>query len=148
MLMNRTTPFMVPVDDANPAIIKDEALCSECGHCFAVCEEEIGVAAKYLLNQREAYQCIGCGQCSASCPEKAITGRPHYKIVKELIQDPEKIVVFSTSPSVRVGFADGFGKEPGTFAQDEMVGALRALGADYVFDVTFSADLTIMEEGI
>ena len=27
MLMNRTTPFMVPVDDANPAIIKDEALC-------------------------------------------------------------------------------------------------------------------------
>lgn len=90
MLMNRTTPFMVPVDDANPAIIKNEALCSECGHCFAVCEEEIGVAAKYLLNQREAYQCIGCGQCSASCPEKAITGRPHYKIVKELIQDPGK----------------------------------------------------------
>ncbi len=129
MLMNRTTPFMVPVDDANPAIIKNEALCSECGHCFAVCEEEIGVAAKYLLNQREAYQCIGCGQCSAVCPEKAITGRPHYKIVKELIKDPEKIVVFSTSPSVRVGFADGFGKEPGTFAQDEMVGALRALGA-------------------
>ena len=25
MLMNRTTPFMVPVDDANPAIIKNEA---------------------------------------------------------------------------------------------------------------------------
>lgn len=95
MLMNRTTPFMVPVDDANPAIIKNEALCSECGHCFAVCEEEIGVAAKYLLNQREAYQCIGCGQCSAVCPEKAITGRPHYKIVKELIKDPEKIVVLS-----------------------------------------------------
>ena len=51
MLMNRTTPFMVPVDDANPAIIKNEALCSECGHCFAVCEEEIGVAAKYLLTK-------------------------------------------------------------------------------------------------
>ena len=147
MLMNRTTPFMVPVDEGNPAIIKDEALCSQCGHCFAICEEEIGVAAKYLLNPRETYQCIGCGQCSANCPEKAIIGKPHYKIVKELIKDPDKIVVFSTSPSVRVGFADGFGKEPGTFAQDEMVGALRALGADYVFDVTFSADLTIMEEG-
>ena len=137
MLMNRTTPFMVPVDEENPAIIKDEALCSQCGHCFAICEEEIGVAAKYLLNPRETYQCIGCGQCSANCPEKAIIGKPHYKIVKELIKDPDKIVVFSTSPSVRVGFADGFGKEPGTFAQDEMVGALRALGADYVFAVTF-----------
>lgn len=52
MLMNRTTPFMVPVDEENPAIIKDEALCSQCGHCFAICEEEIGVAAKYLLNPR------------------------------------------------------------------------------------------------
>ena len=28
-----------------------------------------------------------------------------------------------------------------------MVAALKALGADYVFDVTFSADLTILEEG-
>ena len=85
MLMNRTTPFMVPVDEENPAIIKDEALCSQCGHCFAICEEEIGVAAKYLLNPRETYQCIGCGQCSANCPEKAIIGKPHYKIVKELL---------------------------------------------------------------
>ena len=91
MLMNRTTPFMVPVDEGNPAIIKDEALCSQCGHCFAICEEEIGVAAKYLLNPRETYQCIGCGQCSANCPEKAIIGKPHYKIVKELIKDLEEI---------------------------------------------------------
>ena len=106
MLMNLTTPFIVPVDEGNPAIIKDEALCSQCGHCFAICEEEIGVAAKYLLNPRETYQCIGCGQCSANCPEKAIIGKPHYKIVKELIKDPDKIVVFSTSPSVSVGFAD------------------------------------------
>ena len=57
------------------------------------------MAAKYLLNPRETYQCIGCGQCSANCPEKAIIGKPHYKIVKELIKDPDKIVVFSTSPS-------------------------------------------------
>ncbi len=81
-----------------------------------------------------------------SLPEKAITGKPHYKIVKELIKDPDKIVVFSNSHPSELVLANGFGKEPGTFAQDEMVGALRALGADYVFDVTFSADLTIMEE--
>ena len=53
MLMNRTTPFMVPVDEGNPAIIKDEALCSQCGHCFAICEEEIGVAAKEYLIEIE-----------------------------------------------------------------------------------------------
>ena len=28
------------------------------------------------------------------------------------------------------GFADGFGMEPGTFSQDQLVGALRRLGAD------------------
>ena len=147
MIMNRTTPLVVPVDPANPAIIKNDALCVECGHCFDVCENEIGVGARYSFRPGETYQCIRCGQCSAACPENAIIGRPHYQIVKELIKDPEKVVIFSTSPSVRVGFADGFGKDPGTFAQDKMVGALRALGADYVFDVCFSADLTIMEEG-
>ncbi|MFR8999650.1 MAG: 4Fe-4S binding protein [Anaerobutyricum soehngenii] len=88
-------------------------MCSQCGHCFAICEEEIGVAAKYLLNPRETYQCIGCGQCSANCPEKAIIGKPHYKIVKELIKDPDKIVVFSTSPSVRVGICGRIWKRTG-----------------------------------
>ncbi len=147
MLMNQIKPLVIPFSPDNVAIVKNNDLCSECGHCFSVCQEEIGVGARYHFQPGEEYKCIGCGQCTAACPEEAITGRPHYKIVKELIRDPEKIVIFSTSPSVRVGFADGFGKEPGTFAQDEMVGALRALGADYVLDVTFAADLTIMEEG-
>ena len=31
--------------------------------------------------------------------------------------------------------------------EGRMVSALRELGADYVLDVAFSADLTIMEEG-
>ena len=70
-----------------------------------------------------------------------MTGRPHYQIIGELIKDAEKIVIFSTSPSLRVGFADVLEKSPGTFAQNKMIGALRALGADYVFDVCFAADL-------
>ena len=67
--------------------------------------------------------------------------------MKDAIADPSKHVVFSTSPSVRVGLGDAFLDRPGTFAEGRMVAALRALGADRVFDVTFSADLTIIEEG-
>ena len=36
--------------------------------------------------------------------------------------------------------------DPGTFVEGKMVAALRTLGADYVFDTDFGADLTIMEE--
>ena len=110
MLMDQIKPLVIPFSPDNVAIIKNKDLCSECGHCYSVCQEEIGVGSRYHFLPGEEYKCIGCGQCTAACPEEAITGRPHYKIVKELIKDPEKIVIFSTSPSVRVGFADGFGK--------------------------------------
>ena len=58
----------------------------------------------------------------------------------------KKIVVIQTAPAVRVAIGEGFGYEPGTFLEGKMVGALRALGADYVVDTNFGADLTIMEE--
>lgn len=60
--------------------------------------------------------------------------------------DPNKIVVIQTAPAVRVALGEGFGYEPGSFLEGKMVGALRALGADYVVDTNFGADLTIMEE--
>ena len=36
--------------------------------------------------------------------------------------------------------------EPGAFVEGKMVALLRALGADYVLDTNFAADLTIVEE--
>jgi len=135
----------VPVDADNPSIAKLEDRCVDCGHCLAVCAEAIGPARRWL--QGEAFSCINCGQCVAACPEQALVVKPQLEQVKAMINDPDKIVVFSTSPSVRVGLGDAFGLAPGAFVEGEMVAALRALGGDYVFDVTFSADLTILEEG-
>ena len=40
-----------------------------------------------------------------------------------------------------------FGMPTGKATVGQLVSVLRKLGADYVFDTTFSADLTIMEEG-
>lgn len=129
----------------NPAIIKNETLCVECGHCLAVCQEEIGVAGRKPDESNPS--CINCGQCGAACPEQAIRVRSEIDYVRDAVRDPRKTVVFSTSPSVRVGLGDAFLDRAGTYAEGKMVAALRALGADYVFDVTFSADLTIIEEG-
>lgn len=139
----------VSVSDDNPAIIKDMDLCVECGHCLAVCQEQIGVAGKNFDNAGEetAANCINCGQCSASCPEISIKVKSEIDLVRRAISDPTKKVVFSTSPSVRVGIGDAFSKRAGRYVEGKMVSAIRALGADYVFDVTFSADLTIVEEG-
>jgi len=90
--------------------------------------------------------CIHCGQCANVCPVNSITEQYEYAEVKKAIADPDKIVVFNTSPSVRVGIGEEFGVEPGAFLEGKMVAALRALGADYVLDTNFAADLTIMEE--
>lgn len=133
-------PYVYVAPD-NPAIVKNNDLCTSCGHCYAVCEEANGVAG------REKVACLNCGQCAAACPEQAITPKNDVPLVEAAVNDPEKIVVFSTSPSVRVGLGDAFGRLDGQYVEDKMVAALRALGGDYVLDVTFSADLTIVEEG-
>lgn len=139
----------VAVAGSNPSIIKDESLCVECGHCLAVCSEEIGVAGKRIApaGSETENACINCGQCSAACPEQSLQVKSEIDDVRAAIRDPEKIVVFSTSPSVRVGIGDAFLDQAGTYSEGKMVAAIKALGADYVFDVTFSADLTIIEEG-
>jgi len=47
---------------------------------------------------------------------------------------------------VRVALAEEFGYEPGTISTGKLVGALKLMGFDKVFDTNFGADLTIMEE--
>lgn len=90
--------------------------------------------------------CINCGQCANVCPVESITETYEYQEIKDAVDDPEKIVIVSTSPSVRAALGEEFGMEEGAFVQGKLVALLRALGADYVLDTNFSADLTIMEE--
>lgn len=51
-----------------------------------------------------------------------------------------------TAPAVRVSLGEEFGMKLGTNVEGKMITALRTIGADYVFDTTFGADLTVMEE--
>jgi ferredoxin hydrogenase len=147
MSVHQFTDIRIPISKDNPAIMRHEELCIKCGACRRTCEDDVAVGKLYDLKRTgDCPICIHCGQCANVCPANSITERPEYSDVKKAIGDPDKIVIFNTSPSVRVGLGEAFGLEPGAFVQEKMVAALRALGADYVLDTNFAADLTIMEE--
>lgn len=137
----------VPIETDNPAIMRDEEKCIKCGQCKTVCTDYIGVHGTYELEcTGNRAVCIHCGQCANVCPVQCITEKHEFSAVEEQVRDSGKIVIFSTSPSVRASLGEEFGMAQGSFVEGKMVALLRALGADYVLDTNFSADLTIMEE--
>lgn len=137
----------VAIEPDNPSIVREEELCIKCGMCRQVCEEKIAVHGTYSLeNTGDRAICIHCGQCANVCPVGSIHERYEYEEIREMIRDPEKIVIVSTSPSVRVALGEAFGMPEGSFVEGKMVALLRNLGFDYVLDTNFAADLTIMEE--
>ena len=147
MSTHEFTDVRIPISESNPAIMRHEERCIKCGACKRICESDIAVGRLYDLESTgDEPICVHCGQCANVCPPDSITERYEYQDVKEAILDPDKIVIFNTSPSVRVGIGEEFNYPPGAFLEGKMVAALRVLGADFVLDTNFAADLTIMEE--
>lgn len=147
MSKHQFSDIRVPIEQENPAIQRWEEKCIKCGQCKEICTKDIAVAGTYDLEKTgDVPICIHCGQCANVCPVGSITEVYEYEDVKKAIMDKDKIVIFSTSPSVRAALGEEFGLEEGTFVQDQMVALLRKLGADYVLDTNFAADMTIMEE--
>ncbi|MDD3797515.1 MAG: [Fe-Fe] hydrogenase large subunit C-terminal domain-containing protein, partial [Lachnospiraceae bacterium] len=141
MSKHLSTDIRVPIEPDNPAIMREEALCIKCGQCKTVCTRDIGVHGTYsLADTGDTAVCIHCGQCVNVCPVGSITERFEYQQAAEAIADPDKIVIFSTSPSVRIALGEEFGMADGSFVEGKMVSLLRRLGADYVLDTNFSAD--------
>lgn len=137
----------VPIERDNPGIQRREELCIKCGKCRDVCTSPIGVHGTYSFADTGGKAiCIHCGQCANVCPTASITEVSEVAAVRAAVKDPDKIVIVSTSPSVRVALGEEFGMEKGAFVEGKMVALLRALGADYVLDTSFAADLTIVEE--
>ena len=148
------------IDSSSSAIFRDPAKCILCGKCVRVCEEiqgvssidfiergcktEIGTAFREGLN---VSSCVNCGQCVIVCPTGALREKSNLKVVIDAINDPEKIVIAQHAPSISVTLGEEFGIKPGRDVVGIMTSALRKLGFDRVFDTSFSADLTILEEG-
>lgn len=137
----------VPIDPKNPSIMRDDKACILCGQCLDVCQNVETVYNYYELPIVDEFICVHCGQCALHCPSGAIKERTYIDQVKDAINDPSKIVVATTSPGVRVSLGEEFGLPQGQWVQEQMVSALRELGFDYVMNIDFSSDSTIMEEG-
>ncbi len=143
--MDKYAEIRVPISHDNPSIKRRENKCVLCGKCKDICKKQIGVAG-YWKYDSEDIVCINCGQCANVCPMDAIVETDASSQFLQAVSDPTKKVVVMTSPAVRVSIGETVNMPAGEFQAGKMVSAIRKLGADFVFDVTFGADLTIMEE--
>lgn len=138
--------LVVPIDKDNVSIERNEEKCIKCGYCKKTCENEVTVARMYELGKTGKPICINCGQCANMCPNESIKEKMDYEEVKKIVKDKSKKIIVSIAPAVRVALGEEFEIKKGTNVEGKIVSALKKLGVDYVFDITFGADLTIMEE--
>ena len=137
----------VAIDVDNPSVKRDESKCVKCGQCSKICNEFVSVNNNYDLKKTcDKSICVNCGQCIKVCPVNSLQVAEEYLQVEKELQDKNKVVIVSTSPSVRVGLGEEFGLSFGSFVQGKMVALLKKLGFKYVLDTNFAADLTICEE--
>ena len=148
------------IDCSNPSLVRDQEKCILCGRCIRICRDVQGmsvysfagrgfntiVSTAFEHDLKDAV-CTYCGQCASVCPTGAIVEKDDTEQVWKAINDPDKVVIVQTAPSVRVALGEELGIPAGSIVTGKMVAALRSLGFDKVFDTNFSADLTIMEEG-
>ena len=134
----------VKIEKSNPSLQRIESRCINCGMCMQTCENIVGLDH---TNEKENHPlCINCGQCIMNCPVGALCTKYDYKKVLNILNDTDKLVSVSLAPAVRVALGAEFGLEDGTNLEKYIPDLLRKLGFDYVFDITFGADVTIMEE--
>lgn len=155
----KKTDKVKPIDHQSPSIVYDPNKCVLCGDCIRVCKEVQTVGAIAFTNRgadtvvSPAYgkslndvECVYCGQCVSVCPVGALTPKSETNEVWEALHNPKKKVVAQIAPAVRVAIGEGFGLTSGETSMGQVVSALRKLGFDQVYDTSFAADLTVIEE--
>ncbi len=147
------------IDESSPCIIRNNNKCILCGRCIEVCGQVQNVYA--LTKAKRGFDshiacgyktdlgsstCVGCGQCTLVCPTAALMENGSVDKVKTLLKDKSVVTIAQIAPSVRVSFMEEFGAEIGTFNESKLVGCLRLLGFNKIFDINMGADFTVVEE--
>ena len=148
-----------PVDLTSPGIVRDPNKCILCGDCVRMCENVQHISAIDIVNRgtraivMPAFgktlgesDCVSCGQCRVVCPTSAISIHSAVGRVMRELADPDAYVVAQVAPAVRVAIGDMLGLPEGSNNMGKLVAVLHRLGFDEVFDTTYGADLTVMEE--
>jgi NADH-quinone oxidoreductase subunit G len=148
-----------PIDKTSGALKRDPDKCILCRRCETMCNEvqTVGALTAYgrgfnvIVGPAEIKplvesNCTYCGQCVSVCPTAALTGHGYIQETWNAIFDQTKTVVVQVAPAIRAAIGEEFGIEPGTPVTGKLAAGLRRLGFSAVFDTTWGADLTIIEE--
>ena len=146
--------------DTRYPLVRDASKCVKCMRCIQVCDKiqgmhiwdvsgtgartTVGVSGNRDIKTAD---CALCGQCITHCPTGALRERDDTEKLYRALEDKDTIVVAQIAPAVRTAWGESLGLSREEATVEKIVDALRKIGVDYVFDTTFSADLTIMEEG-
>lgn len=146
--------------DKDFPFIRDSKKCIKCMRCIQICDkiqdlhiwDVTSTGSRTTVNVRgnkkiSEVSCSLCGQCITHCPVGALHERDDTEKVFRAIADPNKVVVAQVAPAVRAAWGEALGLSREEATVGKIMDSLKRLGVDYVFDTTFSADLTIMEEG-
>ena len=148
------------IDESTPSLVRDSGKCILCGDCVRMCKEVQGIGVLDFVGRgwdtrvSPAFgkdladvECVLCGQCATCCPTGALTVKSDIDKVWKALYDPSKTVIVQVAPAVRTAVGESFGITDGELAMGKLTGALRRMGFDRIFDTSFAADLTTVEEG-
>lgn len=133
-------------EDENGVITRTTEYCVSCRRCINVCPtREFGLSYRGSGSivgtpYREKLDCIFCGACVNACPTGALTDHGDVVKIQEELDDLKKFAVAIIDISALESIAREAGLKLEENAGEKIVGMLKLLGFERVFDASFGME--------